>query len=48
MNDREMGFTYIKYIFEFNEQKNQIKLSIFCPAYIISELDEDMIIYGNL
>ena len=48
VSDRVHGQVKLKIIFEKDENKSQTRLSIFCPAFILSELEEDIIIYGNL
>ena len=48
LNDREKGGTALKYIFEKVPRKNQVIFNIFCSAFIVSELDYNVEIYGNL
>lgn len=36
MNDRSVDGTTIKYIFTNDLKRNQIRLNIFCPAFIVS------------
>lgn len=42
LSDRESGGTSIKYIFEKDQIRGQYRLTLFCPAFIVSELDSDL------
>lgn len=48
MKDLASEKVHLKIIFHTDIERKQIRLNIFCPAFIISELEEDIIIYGNL
>lgn len=48
LSDREKGGTTLNYIFEKLPKKNQVKFSIYCAAFIVSELNFNVEIYGNL
>jgi hypothetical protein len=41
------GETTLRFIFERDSEKHQIRLSIYCPAFVTLELEEDVLIYGS-
>ena len=48
LSDRIQGGTTIKILFDKRKNSNQFILNIYCKAFIISELDESINVYGNL
>ena len=48
LGDRIKGGTTLTIIFDRTKNSNQYTLSVFCKAFIISEIDEDITVYGNL
>ena len=48
LSDRLKGGTTIKILFDRRKNSNQFILNIYCKAFIISELDENINVYGNL
>jgi hypothetical protein len=47
MRDKGKGVMRLKYIFERDDQKRQIKLMVYCSAFMVSELEEDVLVYGS-
>jgi hypothetical protein len=48
LEDDSNGLTKLNYIFEENKELNQYILTIYCKKIIINELQDKLIIYGNL